>query len=294
MESKPFRRVWLRNRLDSARAFLLVGIGGFAQQQDLTQLSIEDLANVQVTSASKQAESLSGAPAAIFVLTGEDLRRGGFATLPDALRMVPGLYVAQTNSHLWQVSARGFSDLNNNKMLVLVDGRSVYSQELGTVYWDTLDIPLENIERVEIIRGPGGALWGANAVNGVINIVTKTAQLEQGMMVSTSDSPEEGYTTTIRYGGQIGSKLAYSVFGRASYWEPFGSPSGNTSPDTLRLASGRSSASTGPPRAKMQSPSKAGGYDGRQGSTQFHDQRSPTTYLVKGGNALIHWKHTHI
>jgi iron complex outermembrane receptor protein len=284
------RQLGQRKRLGLGVVFLLFGIRCFAQQQDLTQLSLEDLMNTKVTSASKQAESLSGAPAAIFVLTGEDIRRGGFATLPDALRMVPGLYVAQTNAHLWQVSARGFSDLNNNKMLVLVDGRSVYSQELGTVYWDTLDIPLENIERVEIIRGPGGALWGANAVNGVINIVTKGAQQTQGMLVSTSDSPEEGYTTTVRYGGQLGSKLAYSAFGRASYWEPFGSPAGNTPPDMFALpqaglrldwaASSRDSVTA-----------ETGGYDGREGSKQFTTV-TPATYLVKGDNALVRWKHT--
>jgi iron complex outermembrane receptor protein len=278
-----------RKRLGLGAGILLLSVSGFAQQQDLTQLSIEDLANVQVTSASKQAESLSGAPAAIFVLTGEDLRRGGFTTLPDALRMVPGLYVAQTNSHLWQVSARGFSDINNNKMLVLVDGRSVYSQELGTVYWDTLDMPLENIERVEIIRGPGGALWGANAVNGVINIVTKTAQLEQGMMVSTSDSAEEGYATTIRYGSQIGPKLTYSVFGRASYWEPFSSPAGNVPPDTFGLpqAGARIDWAVS---SKDAVTIEGGGYDGRQGSTPLMTI-TPETYLVKGGNALIDWKH---
>jgi iron complex outermembrane receptor protein len=283
-------RVGRRKRLRLGVGFLVFGMRCFAQQQDLTQLSLEDLMNTKVTSASKQAESLSGAPAAIFVLTGEDIRRGGFATLPDALRMVPGLYVAQTNAHLWQVSARGFSDLDNNKMLVLVDGRSVYSPELGTVYWDTLDIPLENIERVEIIRGPGGALWGANAVNGVINIVTKNAQATQGMMVSTSDSAEEGYSTTVRYGGQIGSNLAYSAFGRASYWEPFGSPSGNTPPDSFALPQAGL-------RADWAASSKdvvtieTGGYDGRQGSNIFQTN-IPATYLLKGGHTLVHWKRT--
>ena len=269
---------------------LVLSVGGFAQQQDLSQLSLEDLMNTKVTSASKEPERLSGAPAAIYVLTAEDIRRGGFTTLPDALRMVPGLYVAQTNAHLWEVSARGFSDLSNNKMLVLVDGRSVYSQELGTVYWDTLDIPLENIERVEIIRGPGGTLWGANAVNGVINIISKNAQQTQGMMVSTSDSAEEGYSTTVRYGGQIGSNLAYSAFGRASYWEPFTSPSGSTPPDTFALPQAGL-------RADWTASSKdavtleTGAYDGRQGSNIFQTN-TPTTYFLKGGHALVHWKRT--
>ena len=194
--------------------------------------------NTKVTSASKQAESLSGAPAAIFVLTGEDIRRGGFATLPDALRMVPGLYVAQTNAHLWQVSARGFSDLDNNKMLVLVDGRSVYSPELGTVYWDTLDIPLENIERVEIIRGPGGALWGANAVNGVINTCHQERSSEtQGMMVSTSDSAGRR-VLPLRFAMAAKSAPIWPIatFGRAFRTGSHSAlPSGNTPPDSFAL-----------------------------------------------------------
>ena len=144
---------------------------GLAQQAaDLTQLSVDDLAKIQVTSASKKAESLSEAPAAIYVLTNEAIRDGGFTTLPEALRTVPGLYVVQTNSHSWQVSTRGFSGIDNRKMLVLVDGRSVYSAAFGGVFWDLEDVPLENIDRIEVIRGPGGALWGANAVNGVKEI----------------------------------------------------------------------------------------------------------------------------
>ena len=157
-------------------------------RQDATQLAdldLEQLANlkINVTSASKKSESLFQAPAAIAVLTEEDIRRGGFSTLAEALRMVPGLYVAQANSHIWQISARGFSSRNNNKMLVLVDGRSAYTPELGSVYWDVLDIPLENVERIEVIRGPGGTLWGANAVNGVISILSKSARDTQGGLI---------------------------------------------------------------------------------------------------------------
>ena len=246
--------------------------------------------DVKVTSASKEEERLFEAPAAIFVLTGEDIRRGGFTTLPEALRMVPGLYVAQTNSHLWQISARGFSDLDNNKMLVLVDGRSEYSPELGTVYWDVLDMPLENIERVEVIRGPGGTLWGENAVNGVINIITKSAEQMQGMLVSASASEQTGYATTIRYGGQIGQNLTYSLFGRAADWKPFESTFGGTGPDEFLLpqaglrvdwtASSRDTVSL-----------ESGGYDGRQGGTLFMTS-IPANHLVKGGDVQVRWKHT--
>jgi len=257
-----------------------------AASLDLDQLAGMD---VKVTSASKEEERLFEAPAAIFVLTGEDIRRGGFTTLPEALRMVPGLYVAQTNSHLWQVSARGFSDLDNNKMLVLVDGRSEYSPELGTVYWDVLDLPLENIERVEVIRGPGGTLWGENAVNGVINIITKSAEQMQGMLVSVSASVETGYATTVRYGGQIGQNVTYSLFGRASYWEPFESTFGGSGPDQFLLPQAGLRVDW-TVSSKDTVSLESGGYDGRQGSTNFTGV--PANYLVKGGDLEVRWKHT--
>ena len=187
-------------------------------QSDLSELNLEQLAEIKVTSASKKSENLSTAPAAIYVLTGEAILNGGFRNLPDALRTVPGLYVAQTDAHIWQISARGFSDLYNNKMLVLVDGRSVYTPLYGGVYWDALDIPVDNIARVEIIRGPGGTLWGANAVNGVINIVTKQASDAQGTLVSATIDKDEGYTTTVRHGGMLGSKLGYYAYGRAIHY----------------------------------------------------------------------------
>ena len=271
-------------------AFLLLTGLCLAQKTDLTQLSIEDLVDIQVTSASKKAENLFGAPAAIAVLTGDDIRRGGFTTLPEALRMVPGLYVARTNSHIWQISARGFSDINNNKLLVLVDGRSVYTPVYGGVFWDVLDVPLEDIDRVEVIRGPGGTLWGANAVNGVINIVTKRSKRTQGAMVSTSADLEEGYTTTVRYGGRFGSNLSYSMFGKASYWQPFASTSGGPFPDGFVLPQGGA-------RLDWVASDKdtvgieGGAYDGRFRSPQYFTA-VPTTFLVKGSHVLVDWRHT--
>ena len=163
-------------------------VQGSAKPVDLTSISIEDLMNIQVTSASKKAESLSAAPAAIFVITGEDIRRGGFSSVPDALRTVPGLYVVQQSSHVWLVTARGFSSEFNDKMLVLIDGRLVYSPTFGGVFWDVQDPPLEDIDRIEVIRGPAGTLWGANAMNGVINIITKDAAKTQGLL--TTSPPE--------------------------------------------------------------------------------------------------------
>ena len=136
-------------------------------QPDLTALKIEDLMNVDVTSASKKQQKLSQVPAAIFVITAEDIRRSGATNIPDLLRMVPGLDVAQINPSTWAISARGFNGQYSNKLLVLIDGRTVYTPTFSGVFWDAQDVPLDLIGRIEIIRGPGATVWGANAVNGV-------------------------------------------------------------------------------------------------------------------------------
>jgi iron complex outermembrane receptor protein len=183
-------------------------------------MNIEDLMNVKVTSASKKAESLSAAPAAIFVITGDDIRRGGFSSVPDALRLAPGLHVAQQSAHVWIVAARGFSSIFNGRMLVLVDGRLVYTPLFGGVWWDVQDPPLEDIDRIEVIRGPGGTLWGANAVNGVINIITKESAKTQGALLSTFAGEDEGYAARLRYGGKVGDNLTYRIYGTSNDWLP--------------------------------------------------------------------------
>ncbi len=156
---------------------LLTAIPAYPQEKpkDLAEKSIEDLMNMEVTSVSKKEQKLSSVAAAIFVITPEAIRRSGATNIPDLLRMVPGLDVAQINANTWAISARGFNLQFANKLLVLIDGRAVYTPLFGGVYWDTQDVPLEDLERIEVIRGPGGTVWGANAVNGVINIITKTA-----------------------------------------------------------------------------------------------------------------------
>jgi len=142
---------------------------------DLTDLSLEELMSITVTSAAKKEELLSKTAAAVFVITQEDIRRSGATHLPEVLRMVPGVEVARQDSNKWAVSIRGFNDLFARKLLVMIDGRSVYTGLFSGTFWDTQDTPLEDVERIEVIRGPGATLWGANAVNGVINIITKKA-----------------------------------------------------------------------------------------------------------------------
>ena len=184
--------------------------------RDLTQFSLEDLMNVQVTSVSKKEQKLAKTGAAVFVITQEDIRRSGATNIPDLLRMVPGVDVAQVDHSTWAVSIRGFSDVYANKVLVLIDGRSVYQPVYSGVSWYAQDVPLEDIERIEVIRGPGGTVWGANAMNGVINIITKSATATPGGLITAgagSDLQAEGL---VQYGGKAGQSGDYRVYGRYS------------------------------------------------------------------------------
>jgi iron complex outermembrane receptor protein len=155
---------------------------------------------------------LSEVAAAIFVITQEDIHRSGAANIPDLLRMVPGLDVAQINSNTWAISARGFNLQFANKLLVLIDGRAVYTPLFGGVNWDTEDVPLEDIERIEVIRGPGGTVWSANAVNGVINIITKKAADTPGMLVTGGGGTQAQEFGTLRYGGKNTESTNYRIF----------------------------------------------------------------------------------
>src|ERR1700721_237473 len=158
-------------------ACVIFALPAWPQQQtpDLADRSLEDLMNIEVTSVSKTEQTLSRTAAAVFVITQEDIHRSGATNIPDLLRMVPGMDVGQIDSNTWAISARGYNEEFSDKLLVMVDGRSMYTPTFAGVFWETLDLPLEDIERIEVIRGPGGTAWGANAVNGVINVITKKA-----------------------------------------------------------------------------------------------------------------------
>jgi iron complex outermembrane receptor protein len=177
-------------------------------------LSLEELANITVTSVSRGEQSLSSAAAAVTVITGQDIRRSGVTTLPEALRGVPGVHVARETSNTWAVSARGFSSANSEKLLVLSDTRSLYTPLYSGVFWDVQNYLLEDIDRIEVIRGPGAALWGSNAVNGVINITTKSAKDTQGLFANTGVGNENQFAASARYGGRIGDNAHYRVYGK--------------------------------------------------------------------------------
>lgn len=207
-------------RLSASLAFALCLIllpdDARAQQPgiDLTEKSIEFLMDIEVTSVSKKEEKLSRTAAAIYVITREDIRRSGMTSVPDLLRTVPGLSVAQIDGSKWAVSARGFNGRFANKLLVLIDGRSIYSPQTSGVHWEALDLMLEDIERIEIIRGPGGTMWGANAVNGVINIITKSAAETQGGLIVAGSGSQERGQAGIRYGAKIGDTAYYRTYGK--------------------------------------------------------------------------------
>ena len=187
---------------------------GTAQGTDLLHLSLEDLGKIKVTTVSRKSESISGAPAAVYVITQEDLRHSGSASLAEALRRVPGLDVAQANARQWAISSRGFNDTFANKLLVLMDGRTIYTPLFSGVFWEETDTVMEDVDRIEVIRGPGATLWGANAVNGVINIITKNARETQGTLISGGGGIEERAFGSVRYGGQLGSNAYYRVYGK--------------------------------------------------------------------------------
>ena len=179
----------------------------------LKKLSLEQLMNIEVTSVSKHAEKLEDAASAVQVITQEDIRNSGAKTLPEALRLAANLQVAQVNSSQWAISARGFDNVLANKLLVLIDGRTVYTPLYAGVFWDVQNVLLDDVDRIEVISGSGGTLWGANAVNGVINIITKSSKDTKGFFVEGAAGTSLPGSGSIRYGGNLANKLSYRVYG---------------------------------------------------------------------------------
>ena len=206
-----------------------------ASTESLKKLSIEELMNVEITTVSRGVERLGSAAAAIAVVTNEDIRRSGATTIAETLRGVPGLHVARRNSNSWAIASRGFSSINSEKLLVLSDARSLYTPLVSGVAWDVQDYLLQDIDRIEVIRGPGAALWGSNAVNGVINIITKHSRDTQDLYVEAAAGELDEMLAGVRYGGRIGDSGYFRVF--AKYSERDGTyHSGRESDDAWDLA----------------------------------------------------------
>ena len=187
-----------------------------AETPNLADLDLRALMDmdIHVTSVSKKATRVVDSPAAVTVITQEDLRRLGITRLPEALRMVPGLDVARINGNIWAISARGFNQQYANKLLVLIDGRTVFTPSFGGVLWDAQDLMMEDVDRIEVIRGPGATLWGANAVNGVINITTRTARESQGGLLTSAAGNEAQPIVSARYGGELASNAHYRAYAK--------------------------------------------------------------------------------
>jgi len=305
------RLLWLQGtRLAKSMAVLLLLAGRVAWGQDpkpqkgsqvspgdLTQVSLENLMNMEVTSVSKKEQKLSQVAAAIFVITQEDIHHSGATNIPELLRMAPGLDVAQIDANTWAISSRGFNSEFANKLLVLIDGRAVYTPLFGGANWDTLDVPLEDIDRIEVIRGPGGTIWGANAVNGVVNIITKkTAETPGGLLVAGGGTQALA-SGTLQYGGKIKGETTYRIF--AKYINNKHSPDldGQDAEDAWHLVHGGFRADT-----KLSSKdtlmTEGDLYTGSAGATIVHSVLSPPQNVsiqrvaeLSGGSVLSKWNH---
>jgi iron complex outermembrane receptor protein len=216
--SRP-RTLWL------CFAFALAAQAARSQQADAGQLpiaprelknmSLEELSQIEVTTPSKEPVKAFQTAAAIYVITGEDIQRSGATSIPEALRMAPGVEVARIDANKWSVGIRGFGSRLTRSVLVLIDGRTVFTPLFDGTYWEVQDTMMEDIDRIEVIRGPGGTIWGPNAVNGVINIITKSSTLTQGMLVSAGGGNEEQGFLNFRYGGGNGRDLTYRIYGKS-------------------------------------------------------------------------------
>ncbi|MBK4736738.1 TonB-dependent receptor [Noviherbaspirillum sp. DKR-6] len=207
---------------------LLAAFCAHAHGAELADLSLEELANIEVTSVSKRAQPLSDAPASIYVITNNDIRRSGATSLPEALRLAPNLQIAQVDARNYAITARGFNSPFENKLLVLIDGRTVYTPLFSGVFWDVQSVMLEDVERIEVVSGPGATLWGANAVNGVINIITRSAADTQGALASVGGS-KFSRSGAARYGGELSNGGHYRVYGKADSNEDLRNEAGGQS-----------------------------------------------------------------
>lgn len=265
------------------------------QPADLMDLSLEELMSIEVTSVSRKAEPLSEAAAAIFVITQDDIRRSGYQTIADVLRVVPGLEVGRLDSDRWAVTARGFGGQFANKLLVLIDGRSVYTPFFSGVYWDVQDLVLDDIKRIEVIRGPGATLWGANAVNGVINILTEESSNTQGLQVKAGAGSEEKGFGTVRYGGRRGEDLNYRIYGKYFDRDRSSAPIGTKPVDSWTMARGGFRVDWTPGTGDRLSV-QGDLYDGKAGIFYSQPELSPPYARViservqtAGSNLLARW-----
>ncbi|WP_236632067.1 TonB-dependent receptor plug domain-containing protein [Endozoicomonas montiporae] len=274
---------------------------------DFLDFSLEELISLDipdVTSVSRKKQRLMDSAAAIFVITSEDILRSGVTSIPEALRMVPGMQVARFNGNTWSISTRGFNYIFANKLLVLIDGRTVYSPLFSGVNWDVQDTLMEDIDRIEVIRGPGAALWGANAVNGVINVITKKAADTQGNLVSLGAGNEEKAFGAYRHGGEFGETGYYKVYFKAFERDGLAKADGSDANDDWKMKRAgfrtewKPTADTdltflgdiyeGTTRPILKIFDKNDPFAGNNGIQRLEN----TDRDQRGGNLIAHWKKT--
>jgi iron complex outermembrane receptor protein len=288
---------WARDTILGFIVAIAVARGAAAADDPaLTELSLEELMQVEVTLPSRHPESWMRANAAAYVITQDDIRRSGVTNIPDALRLAPGVQVARATASQWAVGIRGFASRIARSVLVLMDGRSVYNPLFAGTYWEVQDTVLDDIEHIEVVRGPGGALWGANAFNGVINIVTKSARQTQGLLAVAGGGTEERGFFSLRYGGQLGPDLYYRAYGKFFDRTAFPNPGGEEF-DAWSMGRGGFRvdwAATPDDRATLQGDL----YQGDTGEAVGISQYEPPFFVneikaanVSGGNLLGRWTH---
>ena len=265
---------------------------------DLTQMSLEDLLKLEVTTTiGKRVQKISRTPAAVYVISAEDIERAGITSVPEALRLAPGVEVAQIDGSTWAISIRGFNSLFSNKLLVLVDGRTVYSTIYTQVFWTVQDLPLDEVERIEVIRGPGAAIWGANAVNGVINIVTRSARETQGARLTVEGGSHDQVVADARYGGLVGRDAAFRISSRYALRGQMAVPGGGDADDRwdLERASLRGDWTLSP-RDSLNLTGDI--YQSAGGETLLIPSLTPPADLptngptsYRGGSMLLRWNH---
>jgi len=286
------RRVSGRRRLVSsliAALFVTTGLGTVADADPsgdtpsaLKKLSLEELFTLEITSVAKKSESVSETAVAIRVVTQDDLRRMGTLSIPEALRFIPGVEVARVDSRQYAITARGFNGTIANKLLVLIDGRSVYTPLFSGVFWDAQDTFLEDVEQIEVIRGPGGTVWGTNAVNGVINVISKPAASTQGLLLTGGGGNVERGFGGIRYGGKLGPRAHFRVYGKYFNRGPSLRPNGDDAGDDFQMPQGGFRADWEPSAANAIT---------IQGDLYAGTVEQPTSDDTEfaGGNVLARW-----
>jgi iron complex outermembrane receptor protein len=267
----------------------------------LSQVSVASQApafSAEVTSVSRHESTMGRSPAAVFVISNEMIRRSGVRSVPEALRMAPGVQVARIDSSRYAISIRGFNSRFSDKLLVLIDGRTVYTPLFGGVFWDAQDVLLEDVDRIEVIRGPGGTLWGANAVNGIINVITKKASKTQGVFAEAGGGTFERGFTSARYGGKLGDDATYRIYGK---WFDRGPGENSLGQDVDEFRQGRGGFRTDwTPSDRDTVTLQGDAYAGKAGYYGTFPTLTPPDFLqglvdaeqASGQNLLWRWTHT--